>query len=388
MPPQTRNSRKKKGETTDAASSTPADPARDGSRAEPSDTVSPGEQEAESSSVQQLSASLGLNQLGIASSFFVDGEELWTMEEFGAPAGAKTHEGKFNGRNETMLVSELKIKVQNRLSLLMTRRSASAPSLTAMESFAVLLESCEGDAYHALHDHFRERLETAIKERTKIDEKNKANEQKLIKAWHDKLDAGQDPGAFHPGPKLMPDEDKTLMDDAWTFLQKTYPEQTAAALRDYLLFSYDKSRTTQGMFHRLRELIRLNKKTEKGREVVEKAVFALKPELRRAVEHQTLTWGEEDLTLTKLEATCRQIEEALYTRELGRAPVKMVKGDLAGKMGGMSLSGASSSKGNERKRESSEDGESKPKIRSKGERRREKKEKQAFAAGPSVFFCF
>src|SRR3569833_573099 len=240
MPPQTRNSRKKKGETTDAASSTPADPARDGSRAEPSDTVSPGEQEAETSSSVQQSASLGLDQLGIASSFFVDGEELWTMEEFGAPAGAKTHEGKFNGRNETMLVSELKIKVQNRLSLLMTRRSASAPSLTAMESFAVLLESCDGEAYRALLDHFRERLETAFKERAKVDETIMANEQKLIKAWHDKLDAGQDPGAFHPGPKLMPDEDKTLKEKTRTKKQKTNPVQSAAALRDYLLFSYDK----------------------------------------------------------------------------------------------------------------------------------------------------
>src|SRR3569833_4081641 len=150
MPPQTRNSRRKKGKTTDASSSTPADPPRDGSMAEPSDTVSRVDLEAETSSSVQLSASLGLDQLGISSSFFVDGEELWTMEEFGAPAGAKTHEGKFTGRNETMLVSELKIKVQNRLSLLMTRRSASAPrrsatapSLSAMESFAVLLESCE-----------------------------------------------------------------------------------------------------------------------------------------------------------------------------------------------------------------------------------------------------
>ncbi|GAQ93246.1 hypothetical protein KFL_013840030 [Klebsormidium nitens] len=130
----------------------------------------------------------------------------------------------------------------------MTRRNASASSLTAMESFAVLLESCEGDAYHALHDHFREPLEKAIKERTKIDDKNKANEQKLIKAWHDKP------------------------------------------------------------------------RSRSRREVVEKAVFALKPELRRAVEHQTLSWGEDELTLAKLEKTCRQIEEALYTRELGRAP--------------------------------------------------------------------
>src|SRR3569833_4353561 len=141
MPPQTRNARRKKGEATEASSSTPADTARDGSRAKPSDTVSPGEQEAETPRSVQQSASLGLDQLGIASSFFVDGEELWAMDEFGAPAGAKTHEGKFNGRNETMLVSELKIKVQHRLSLLITRRSASAPSLTALESFAGLLES-------------------------------------------------------------------------------------------------------------------------------------------------------------------------------------------------------------------------------------------------------
>ncbi|GAQ93329.1 hypothetical protein KFL_014450015 [Klebsormidium nitens] len=126
------------------------------------------------------------------------------------------------------------------------------------------------------------------------------------------------------------------------------------------------------MFHRLRELIRLNKKTENGREIVEKAVFAMKPELRRAVERQTLTWEEEELTRTKLEARCRQIEEALYTREPRRALVKMVKGDLAGKLGGMSLFGASSSWGNERKRESNDSGEAKLKSQSKGERRREK----------------
>ena len=138
-------------------------------------------------------------------------------------------------------------------------------------------------------------------------------------------------------PKLMPKEDTSLMDDAWTFLQKTYPERTAAALRDYLLFAFDKTRTTQGMFHQLRELCRLNGKPDTGREVIEKAVFALRPELRRAVEQQTLTWGESELTLAHLEEVCRQIEEALHTRELGRAPVKMVKGDLNGKVAGLSL---------------------------------------------------
>ncbi|GAQ93151.1 hypothetical protein KFL_013250015 [Klebsormidium nitens] len=51
-------------------------------------------------------------------------------------------------------------------------------------------------------------------------------------------------------------------------------------------------------------------------------------------------------------------------------------------MGGMSVLGASSSRGNERKREPNDGGETKPKSQNKGERRREKKEKQAFVAGP------
>ncbi|GAQ93328.1 hypothetical protein KFL_014450010 [Klebsormidium nitens] len=140
------------------------------------------------------------------------GPKCYNFREFLALRWAKTQFGKFNRRNETMLDSKLKIKVQNRLGLLMTGRSASAPILSSMESFAVLLESCVSDAYHALHDHFRERLEKNITERVKIDEKNKENEQKPVKAWHTKLDAGQDPDAFHPGLKIMPKEDKTLMD--------------------------------------------------------------------------------------------------------------------------------------------------------------------------------
>lgn len=339
MSPQTRYSSRRKSKGKEPSTSTAVDAEREGSEAASSVTENPGE--LGPSKVELPDGSSGLNQLGASYSFFVEGEDSWEMDELGAPAMSKTKEVKFTGRNEAMRVSELKIKVQNKISLLAARRSATAPSLSAMDTFAVLLESCDGDAWHALHDHFRARLDQNLQERARVDARNKEMEQKLVEDWFTKKEKGEDPGPFHPGPKLQPKEDSSLMDDAWTFLQQTYPERTAAALRDYLLFSFDKARTTQGMFHQLRELCRLNGKPDTGREVIEKAVFALRPDLRRTVEQQTLTWTEAQLTLANLETVCRQVEEALHTRELGRAPVKMVRGDLSAKVGGLSLRDAS-----------------------------------------------
>lgn len=178
----------------------------------------------------------------------------------GSSAGAGGD--RFDGRLGGLSVADLKLGYQNKLQLLRSRRSATAATLTDEDKFAVLLDMCAGDAYHVLHDYFRTRLEANAKDREETETKNRDMEVKLAEKWHKAAEVeGAEPGPAPSWPRLVPKGDPTLMVDAWTFLQETYPEQTAHSLAAYLDFKYVAGRSTAATFHFLRELCRKNTKT-------------------------------------------------------------------------------------------------------------------------------
>jgi len=245
---------------------------------------------------------------------------------------------KFDGRLGGLSVPDLKLGYQNKLQLLRSRRSATAATLTDEDKFAVLLDMCAGDAYHVLQDKYRTRMETNAVKREATEKENREMEVKLAKKWHDAAKVeGAEPGPVPSWPRLVPEGDPTLMADAWKFLQDTYPEQSAHSLAAYLDFQYVSSRSTAATFHFLRELCRKNGKETTGREVTEKALKSLRPEIRKALEGDVLKWAVDKCTLTNLEDDARKVEDALHTRDLERAPQTLVK-SLAGKVKDLSLS--------------------------------------------------
>ena len=240
--------------------------------------------------------------------------------EDGGGGSAKQGGERFDGRVNGLSVTDLKLGYQNRLQLLRSRRSATAATLNDEDKFAVLLDLCTGDAYHVLQDRFRERLEANAVDREKTEAKNREVEEGLAAKWHADRAEGREPGPVPAWPRLVPKGDSTLMAEAWDFLQVTYPEHTAQSLSDYLNFKHVPHRSTHATFHVLRELCRRNGKPVIGREITEKALKYLRPEVRRAIEGDVLKWGVSDCTLTRLEADARQVEDALHTRELGASP--------------------------------------------------------------------
>ncbi|GAQ91781.1 hypothetical protein KFL_008530020 [Klebsormidium nitens] len=196
---------------------------------------------------------------------------------------------KFEGRLGDLSVPDLNLGYQNKLQPLRFRRSATAATLTDEDKFAVLLDMCAGDAYHVLQDKYRTRLETNATNREATEKENRKMEVKLAKKWHDAAKVeGAEPGPAPSWPRLVPEGDPTLMTDAWQLLQDTYPEQSAHSLAKYLDFQYVSSRSTAATFHFLRELCRKNGKETKGREVTEKALKSLRPEIRKALEGDVL----------------------------------------------------------------------------------------------------
>ena len=278
-------------------------------------------------------------------------EDTWEMDGGVGPSVGRVEE-RFHGRVGGMSVLDLQQLYENKLQLLRTKRSATAPTLTSEDKFALLLELCTGDAYDIVQDKFRDRLKANAKDRDEVEAKNRATEERLAASWHAAAEAAAETAAAAVAaavvpageegpapapvpalpppvatnwPRLIPKGDPTLMEDAWAFLFQTYPEQTARSLSDYLVFGYVPSRTTNSTFHILRELCRKNKKPVEGREVTEKALKALRPEVRRALEDDVLKWDVALCTLDHLERDARQVEDALHTRDLERAQQVVVK---------------------------------------------------------------
>ena len=252
-------------------------------------------------------------------------DDTWDMEDRG-DAVAGTGGERFSGRAGGLSVTDLRLGHENKLQLLRARRSVTAATLTDEDKFAVLLELCSDDAYHVIQDRFRDRRLANTKDREETEAKNLAMEQKVAKEYHEKMalpDAVLT--AVPTWPRLVPKGDNTLMQDAWTFLETTWPEQSARSLSDYHNFAYVKDRSTHATFHFLRELCRKNGKPVVGREITEKALKALRKEVRGALEDGVLKWSAAECTLERLEKDARQVEDALHTRDLERAAQTVVK---------------------------------------------------------------
>ncbi|GAQ87976.1 hypothetical protein KFL_003910020 [Klebsormidium nitens] len=225
-------------------------------------------------------------------------------------------------------------------------------------------------------DKFRTRLEENAKAREEVEAENRKVEEKLLaEKWHEQWKANTDapPGPVPSWPRKVAKGDPTLMTETWAFLQTTYPENTAQTLGEYLNFKYTAGRSTHATFHLLRELCRKNGKPTIGREVTEKALKALRGEVRRAIENDVLKWAVADCTLDKLEQEARQVEDALHARELERAD-KTTGKPLSSKLQDLSLSSKSPGSQRESNKPRAERG---PKER---ERRGRGKPKQALAA--------
>ena len=233
---------------------------------------------------------------------------------------------RFSGRADGLSVADLRVGHENKLQLLRSRRSATAATLTDEDKFAVLLELCTEDAYHVIHDHFRARLKTNAEGREETEAKNLAMERKVADDYHEAMEKPDAvPMPVPSWPRLVPKGDPTLMTDAWKFLETTWPEQSARSLSDYHNFAFVKGRSTHATFHFLRELCRKNGKPVEGREITERALKALRREVRVALEQGVLQWTAAECTLARLEKDARQVEDALHTRDLERAAQTVVK---------------------------------------------------------------
>jgi hypothetical protein len=83
---------------------------------------------------------------------------------------------KFNGRNATMRVSELRQIHQRKVGTLSGRRSYNTATITQVKKHNVLMGLVKGEAYTALRDHFRAELDEHAVAQELVDRKNRARE--------------------------------------------------------------------------------------------------------------------------------------------------------------------------------------------------------------------
>jgi hypothetical protein len=281
---------------------------------------------------------------------------------------------KFNGRNATMRVSELRQIHQREVGTLSERWSYNTAMITQVEKHNVLMGLVEGEAYTALRDHFRAELDEHAVARELVDQKNRARENNTQERWErqhdaylrevDRLDAEVvarvaaevatqrareeavlltpvDSASFAPAPaapvvypvkpihrvppKLSAPDIPDIMDRAWAFLECTFKKVTPELEKAYMFFDYKSGRSTLNTLSDLEVLCRLTNKPVEGRAVVAKAVNALRRELQGHLEREQLLWPASMLTLAHVRARASEIEEALRASELELAPLALAK---------------------------------------------------------------
>jgi hypothetical protein len=198
---------------------------------------------------------------------FDDPEEMEVTGE-GAQGFSKV---KFNGKNATMRVSELRQIHQREVGTQSGRRSYNTAIMTQTEKHSILMGLVEGEAYTALRDHFRAELDEHALARELADRRNRAREDNTQERWErlhdaylrevDRIDsevaaraaaevaaqrareeagllAPVDSASFAPAapaapvvypaepihrvpPKLSAPDIPDIMDQAWAFLERT-----------------------------------------------------------------------------------------------------------------------------------------------------------------------
>jgi hypothetical protein len=332
---------------------------------------------------------------------------------------------KFTGSNRVMRLSELKDMVYQKTLAGGSKRRQSAHTMTQVEKFGVLRECCDGEARVLLHDHFQSRMDRNREEYEVVEAENLQLETQTRAAWQRAYDAhiaeltareraqaqsqaqaaqaaapAAAPGAgaasapepppapadaavpvslpplqppvHHVPPKKPPPDDPTILTDAYALLERTFPEVTPEVHKRYFYFKHTAGKTTIMTLHELRELCRLTKNPTEGRPVVEKAINALLDQLRKVLEAEVLQWSGSQLTLDHLEGRERAIDEALQTRELERAPLKLAKAAAAKGLGQLHLK-------EEGKAQDSGAGSSKRPREERRRRNRGNKKEEAFA---------
>jgi hypothetical protein len=126
-------------------------------------------------------------------------------------------------------------------------------------------------------------------------------------------------------PKLSAPDISDIMDQAWTFLERTFKEVTPELEKAYMFFNYKAGRSTLNILSDLEELCRLTNKPVEGRAVVAKAINALRRELHGHLEREQLLWPASMLTLAHVSTRSLEIEEALRASELELAPLALAK---------------------------------------------------------------
>jgi hypothetical protein len=320
--------------------------------------------------------------------WFASEEEDEDDMEGASVGGGPSKVVKFTGSNRVMRLSELKNMVYQKTLAGGSKRPHSAHKMTQVEKFGVLRECCDGEARVLLHDHFQSRIDRNREEYEVVEAENLQLKTQTRAAWQRAYDAytaelaareqaqaqsqaqaaqaaapAAAPGAgvasapapppasaavqvalpplqlpvHHVPPKKPPPDDPTILTDAYALLERTFPEVTPEVHKRYLYFKHTAGKTTIMTFHELRELCRLTKNPTEGRPVVEKAINALLDQLRKVLEAEVLQWSGSQLTLDYLEGRARAIDEALQTRELERAPLKLAKAAAAKGLGQLHL---------------------------------------------------
>jgi hypothetical protein len=239
------------------------------------------------------------------------------------------------------------------------------------EKHFVLMTLLDGEAYTAMNDHFRGKLDQNALARERVDLQNREREDEVLKRYNktyavylrhvELLDEQEDarvaaeeaaeaakaesglpspveitPAAAAPAdypvepihrapPKLPPPDILDIMDRAWAFLERTFKEVTPEVEKAYMFFDYKAGRSTIISLSTLEELCRLTGKPIEGRAVVSKAINALRRELQGHLDREQLLWSPAQLTLAHVRQRALEIEEALRTAELELAPLALAK---------------------------------------------------------------
>jgi hypothetical protein len=129
-----------------------------------------------------------LQAVGVAGGGFYSWDDPEEME-----ATVKSARGfsnvKFNGKNATMRVSELRQIHQREVGTLSGRRSYNTATITQVKKHNVLMGLVEGEAYTALRDHFRADLDEHVVARELVDRRNRAREDDTQGRWERLHDA-------------------------------------------------------------------------------------------------------------------------------------------------------------------------------------------------------
>jgi hypothetical protein len=269
---------------------------------------------------------------------------------------------KFTVSNRIMTLSELRNLVYQKTLAVGSKRSQSAHTQTQVEKFGVLRDCCDGEARVLLNDHFQARIdrnqelyEAVEAENLQLETHTRAVWQRAYDAYTAELAAREQaqaqvqaqaaqaaapaaapragvdgappppppsgpaggvapaalPPLHHVPPKKPPPDDPTILTDAYTLLERTFPEVTPEVYKQYLYFNHIPGKKTIMTLHNLRKLCGLTKNPTEGRPVVEKAINALSDQLRKVLEAETIRWTGSQLTLDYLEIRARAIDEAL-----------------------------------------------------------------------------